>query len=265
MFIFQLTVFLLSEKFVIEEGVGMKAVYHLLIAVICLLLMLGSAVLTGAEEELPAGIVIVVAVSGSVTYQNELTQQVPAQVHAFMKLCQDDVVKLPVQSQITLTYLKGGRQETWQGQIVLKIGAKESAIQSSLASSPQPQVKDLPEEISRVIRETVLPFPKMKIERVAGANVRQLVIQPQPEPTTPPTLIESEQERLAIIKTAKDTYAKLKAQRGKDDLTPELYLLSVFADYEQYGEMKTMVEELLQTYPDNPMLQRWKSWVQQKS
>ncbi len=69
--------------------------------------------------------------------------------------------------------------------------------------------------------------------------------------------MELTEEELVEIEVAKETYAALKKQLGTDDVTPELYLLSVFAEYELHENIKKMVAELLQKYPENPVLKQW--------
>jgi UDP-galactopyranose mutase len=75
----------------------------------------------------------------------------------------------------------------------------------------------------------------------------------------------SKEER-AEIAMAKEDYQKLRKQTRPDDITPELNLLGILADYEQYGEMEKVIREALKIQPNNEVLKELDEWVKaQKS
>lgn len=205
------------------------------------------------SQEVPKDAAIIVAVSGTVTYHNQSKQLSPAPVQAFMKMYQHDVLTLPAESQIKLLYPKGGRKETWQGPVVLTLGEKESQIQGD---SAQPQVENLP-QIARSVRETNLPL----IERGGVVIVRASESQESDQSAPTPIPLQLTKEELAEIEEAKAVYGEMKKRGGAADVTPELYLLSVLAYYEQYQEMQGLVAELLKTHPKNEVLLQWEEWV----
>jgi len=171
-----------------------------------------------------------------------------------MKMYQHDVLTLPAESQIKLLYPKGGRKETWKGPVVFRLGEKESTVEGQDAS--QPQVENLP-KIARSVRETNLPL----IERGGVAIVRASESQKSDQAAPTPIPLELSDEELAEIEEAKAAYAEMKTQSEAADVTPELYLLSVLAYYDQYQEMQPLIAELLQSYPENDALRQWEEWV----
>ena len=74
----------------------------------------------------------------------------------------------------------------------------------------------------------------------------------------PPRLTAEQQ---AEVKTARDTYGKLRKQSPADDITPELYLYSVLQDYLLYDDMKPIVEEMAKRQPANAEVQELVAWV----
>jgi len=72
-------------------------------------------------------------------------------------------------------------------------------------------------------------------------------------------------EQIAEVKSAKDTYSKLRAQSQADDITPELYLYSVLQDYLLYDDMKPVVAEMAKRQPSNTEVQELVSWVNSRT
>ena len=60
---------------------------------------------------------------------------------------------------------------------------------------------------------------------------------------------------------AKETYQKLRRQTQADDIAPELNLLGVLADYEQYEEMERVIKDALKIQPNDEVLKELKEWV----
>jgi hypothetical protein len=70
----------------------------------------------------------------------------------------------------------------------------------------------------------------------------------------------SEDERIEIPK-AKETYERLRKQTRADDITPELNLLGVLADYDQFEEMEKVIQDALKIQPANEVLKELAEWV----
>ena len=72
--------------------------------------------------------------------------------------------------------------------------------------------------------------------------------------------VPSEEER-AEIATAKENYRNLRNQTKEDDLTPELYLLGILANYDQFEEMEKVIKGALKKQPNNEVLKKLEEWV----
>lgn len=209
--------------------------------------------------ELPVDVAIVTLVSGDVTYQ--ANQQKPVSVIAFMKLRQDDLVTLPEGAQLKLLYTKSGRQELWQGPVMLQLSETESLIQGERAAQSQPQVENLSKADKNKIVGVVLSFDGGRIQKTGGTTVRDSRTQPQ-ESVPAPTPLELTEDELREIEEAKARYAEMRKQAAANDFTPELYLLGIYDYYELYAEMQTLTAKLLRQQPDNPFLKAWAEWAQ---
>ena len=77
-----------------------------------------------------------------------------------------------------------------------------------------------------------------------------------------PVSLTSEEE--AEIQAARETSRKLRSQVAADDVTPELFLLGVLADYEQYEEMAEELKSARRRQPGNGELKGIEAWVTSK-
>jgi hypothetical protein len=80
-----------------------------------------------------------------------------------------------------------------------------------------------------------------------------------PEASQKP-IVPTKEER-AEIAMAKEAYQKLRKQAKPNDITPELTLLGVLADYEQYEEMEKIIKDAMKIQPDNQVLKELDEWV----
>jgi hypothetical protein len=69
------------------------------------------------------------------------------------------------------------------------------------------------------------------------------------------------EEEKAEIKMAKEAYQSLRKQTKAEDTPPELNLLGVLADYDQYGEMEKVIKDAMKIQPDNQVLKELDEWV----
>jgi hypothetical protein len=53
----------------------------------------------------------------------------------------------------------------------------------------------------------------------------------------------------------------LRKQTRADDITPELNLLGILADYDQFEEMEKVIQDALKIQPANEVLKELAEWV----
>ena len=256
---------------------------------LCLILIVlfgGAAAAQAASPDVG----LVTRLSGEVDYWDQDNKPVRAQ--AFMKVRQGDRFKLAKNDVLTLLYFAGGRQETWQGPVILTAGLTESSTQGC-KNPPSPEVKMMPASAIQKIGAAPFPLPRptggagaalVPAPGRAGATMTKRVGPPLsrgdaseiaekaptggsaiqamapvcrvPKELPPPEVIAAE------MKKAEAVYQELKSAAGAGDFTPELYFLGVLAEYRKFEEMNKILDSLLQQKPGDEALKAMKNWVQ---
>jgi hypothetical protein len=201
---------------------------------------------------------LVTSLTGEVSFWNATDQKEPAQAQAFMKVHLGDHFKLSSGSQVQLLYCVSGRQETWTGPAIFSAGEQKGQTVDNKTTA-QPEIKIVPSKVSKRIMEAPIPFPRCTI-RYSG------VIQtmtPKCTPVVPPATLSPE-ARLQIMR-AQEVYRDLQKTAESGDLTPELYLLSVYAEYGQYAKMERVIDAMREKQPGNDTLKNLGAWVRAHS
>ena len=213
---------------------------------------------TAVAQPLPYDVGLVTELSGNITYWNEDYQKTPARAQAFMKIRKGDRFNLPPGAQVQLVYFLGGRQETWKGPVAILVGDSESQPEGEDRPETWPKVKVLPAGTTQGVRRIPAILRRAGLSRPGAAQVRGNV-----EATAAPLELTAEEQ--AEITAARETYHNLRKQAGARDITPELYLLGILADYEQYAEMEEVIQEALKKQPGNETLKGLREWAQIQS
>jgi hypothetical protein len=224
------------------------------------LLLFGMVLMVQAS---PPEVGLVTKLSGEVTYWNDDDQKEPARVKAFMKIRQGDQIKLSANSVVQLLYCSNGRQETWEGPATFSVGSLESQALDERKPLPQPEVKMLPSRVTQRIVDAPIPLPR---SRICVAGSIPFLGLPKKEPPAAPAITPVLTEEAKIkIKAAKEHYKSLRKQINIDDVTAELYLLSVLANYEQYQDMEQVIDTMLEKRPGDNTLKELRAWARSQS
>lgn len=237
----------------------------------CWAILMCLGLLAPAAPAAAPDVGLVTGLSGEVTYWHPEEKQPPAQAQTFLKIRQGDHFKLPGGAQVQLTYFASGRQETWKGPVTLQVGDREGRAAGPGPPLSPPEVKILPAKVAKKMVGTPLMVGRSEaqtsgVSLVRGTQARSTgVIQtmapkPAPAPSPPPRPL-SDQDKQAVAEAEK-IYQDLKKQAEAGDPTPEIYLLSVYADYGQYSKMEQVVDTLLAQRPQDPNLKKLKAWAQ---
>ena len=226
-----------------------------LVGFICLvaIVILLTKVPIGAQI-LPPDVGLVIQLSGDATYWNEDYQKTPEKVQAFMQVRQGDHFKVTAGVMIQLVYFQNGRKETWKGTASFVAGDAQSRPEGEKGLQAQPEVMILPAGASQGMRRIPVLLRRAGLSRSGGMQIRGVgggslkAIAP----------IEEERTQIAM---AKETYQSLRKQTRADDITPELNLLGILADYEQFEEMEKIVKDALKIQPGNEVLKELEEWV----
>ena len=199
-------------------------------------------------------------ISGEVTYWNNEEQKKPVPAQAFMKIRQGDNFKLNEAGSLTLLYFASGRQEIWKGPATLVAGATESAAAGDQKSPAQPEVKLISTKATKQLAGTPLFLPRSSTGKSGGIQT----MGPKCEPAAgTPAPLSAEARR--NIKEAEKVFQELKKSAAVDDVTPELYFLSILNKYKQFPEMAKVVDNMLQKRPGDAALKNLEGWVRSQA
>jgi hypothetical protein len=197
---------------------------------------------------------LVTQLSGNTTYWNEGYQKTPEKAQVFMKVRKGDHFKVSGGSVVQVVYFQNGRKETWKGPAAFIVGQTQSQAEGEKGFQTQPQVTTLPAEASQGIRRIPVLLRQARLSRLGAMQVRGTGESPRK------TFVPSKEED-AEIAMAKENYQRLRKQTSPDDITPELNLLGVLADYEQFEEMEKIIKDALKVQPNNEVLKELEEWV----
>jgi len=230
--------------------------YLEIVALVICALLVGAA--PAAAQASSPDVALVTKITGEVSYGSEGGPLKPAQT--FMKIRQGDQFKVPKDGALQFVFFANGRQETWSGPSNLVIGDAAGQATGEKEPLPKPEVIVLP---AKATRRLVDAAP------LSGASLRYTgAIQTMAPQTTSP-LGKPVQPLTAAaqidLKEAKKTYHQMLKKASADDVTPELYYLSVLADYGQTAEMAEVVAAMAAKRPGDAAVKRMQDWVRAQS
>lgn len=218
-----------------------------------------AVLLTGAGAALAAtaDVGMITGLTGKVTYWNQAEEGQPAPVQAFMKVRLGDKFKLPGNAVLKVLYFDTGRQETWTGPVLVTAGAGAGEA----AGGGKPAVKMLPTKLTGKLKAAPLPLPRSNFQ-FAGV-IRTMNGQCQTQRREPVVCPSPEKARREIA-YAHRAYRKWRQKAEATDFTPEMYLLSVLAEYGRYREMDRLIIQMRGAKPGDPALKQLQVWVQKQ-
>ena len=236
----------------------MKFSYNKILSLVKLTGLGGLLVMAvGASTEgraLPPDVGIVTQLSGDVTYRNEDYQKTPEKAQVFMKILQGDHFNVAPKAILQLVYFRSGRKETWKGPAAFVVDEMQSQEEGKKGTPAQLEVKILSVEVSEVMPRIPALLRRAGLGRSGTTQVRGLGESFQKSND----LSDEEKREIAM---AKESYRNLRKQTRADDITPELYLLGILGDYDQFEEMVKVIKDALKRQPDNDGLKKLEEWV----
>jgi len=226
-----------------------------LVGLICLvaIVILLTKVPIGAQI-LPPDVGLVIQLSGNATYWNEGYQKTPEKAQAFMQVRRGDHFRVAAGAMVQLVYFQNGRKETWKGPAAFVAGDAQSRAEGEKGLQAQPEVMILTAGASQGMRRIPVLLRRAGLSRSGGMQIRGV----DGGPLKATAL--SEEERTEIART-KEAYQNLRKQTRADDITPELNLLGILADYDQFEEMEKVIQDALKIQPGNEVLKELAEWV----
>lgn len=193
--------------------------------------LLSLLLLTGLQAPLlaadNAGGALVTKVQGKVTINGN--SRTEPQLPPFYRLRQEDRLELAAGASLQLVMLQNGRQENWRGPLRLEMSSDASRCQPAPC---QAEIRQLPPAVLTALTRT--PNVLNDIRNRSGMVMVRGV------------------GRSEQIQEMNDAYRQLRTQADKDDITPELYLLTRLYQLRQYKEIPKVLEDMKARQPDNP-------------
>ncbi len=176
---------------------------------------------------------LVNSLQGDVSYQGKEGPSRKAQ--PYMRLRHGDKVTVAAGGAIRISYTTANRQESWTGpsSFVATSGGGE------LLKGSKPEIVQLPAAVpQKLARVSEL----MNTSRVGGLVVRSVKAQSA-----------SSKEEVAEAVAA---YESMRAKAAPNDVTPELFLYSVFQENGMIDDLKIVAKEMMSRQPDNPEIRQ---------
>lgn len=208
----------------------------------------------------PKDVGLVTGLWGEVIYSSQAQSQGPSRVETFMKVRVGDLFRLEPGASIQIVYFQGNRQEVWKGPACFRVGETQGEPEGD--SPARPEVSLLPTGAGQGIQRIPVLLRRAGLSRGGGMQVRGA-------PSTKggkeagaagPALTPQEQ---AEIQSAWEAYREMRQRAAAGDVTPELFMLGVLSDYEQYGEMEALLQEALSRHPGDVVLRDLARWVRE--
>ena len=155
---------------------------------------------------------------------SRLAEATAAPVETYAKLMDGERLALEKDSRLQLLYFDNGRQETWAGPGRLEVTAREGKA----SGLPVPDVRVLPVVLARQLAHTPAPDNRGGLPRTRAVPTQDAM-----------TRLE-------------DTYQDLRTRAGRDDLGPEMYLLSGLFEMRELDRVERVLGDLQQDGPKTP-------------
>jgi hypothetical protein len=240
----------------------MKTRMPTLVFLASLMCLLGGPVFVpqpGAEgaQPLPTDVGLITQLSGNATYWNEASPETPKPAQIYMKIRTGDHLSVTSGALLQVVYFQSGRKETWRGPATIIVGEAESRVKEEKGIQAQAEAMILPAEASQGLRHIPGLLDRARLSRSGVTSLRG------PEESAKKAVAPGRQAQMEIAR-AQETYRKWREQTSPDDITPELNLLGMLGEYQQYQEMEKVIQEALKRQPDNEVLKELGEWVVMK-
>jgi hypothetical protein len=184
-------------------------------------------------QEAAGDVGLVNALQGDVSYQGKEGQAHKAQ--PYMRLRHGDKVTMASGASIRISYTTVSRQESWLGPGVFVA----TSTGGELLKGNKPDVVQLPAVVPQKLARI---SEMMHISSMGGSVVRSAKAQ---------TSASTEE-----VAEAMAAYESMRAKAVPSDLTPELFLYSVFEEHGMVDDLKVVARNMLARQPENPDIQR---------
>lgn len=213
-------------------------------------------------SEASADIGLVTGIRGQISYRGGDETDKIRDAAVFMKIRKDDQFQLPENTEIQIVYFANGRKETWKGPVSIKAGESESRVIGQTDSKQNATVTSLPSAVAQEVSRITAIVDPSKLHRTGSSQLRGNDMDDDESKDEKPlknSQLGDGEKR--IIEAAKKNYQLLLENTSPNDITAELYLFSVLADYDQFVDMKDLIRVMRRKQPDNQGISQMEEWM----
>jgi hypothetical protein len=217
---------------------------------------LAGAAPAAAQASVP-DVALVTKIAGKVTYGGEGGALKSAQ--SFMKVRQGDRFQVPAGEVLQLVFFANGRQEIWSGPVDLVVGEAAGQATGAKEPLPKPEVVVLPAKATKRLVDAA-PLSGASL-RYTGAiqTMAPQVAAPLAKTGKPAQPLTAQAQK--DLREAQKTYRQMVKSAAADDVTPELYYLSVLAEYGQTAQMAEVAAAMAAKRPQDAAVKSVQDWV----
>ncbi len=175
-------------------------------------------------------------------------------IKPFMKIRTGDRLSLAGGASLQLVIFASGRKENWQGPMLITVRNNGTVAQGGGA----PMVQEIPGRVTNEMRQVADLLETSRLQRSGSIMVRGGYDSRQRERLEDMELTPDQKE---IIERARARYRELCQKAGTRDITAELYLFSVLADYDQFTEMEGLLAGMRKKQPANRQIDLLEEWL----
>lgn len=172
----------------------------------------------------------------------------------FMKLFKGDAVDLKAGAGLQIVYFDTGRKVDYKGPAKIVVGQEGGSPGSESSES---SVSVMPDVVAKEVKRIASIIDPSRLQYAGAAVVRGTSGEDE-EPLPPVELEPSEQREIDL---ARNMYDSLLEKADPHDITPELFLFSVMADFDQFEEMNSLIAKMEKKQPENPTIDQLSQWM----
>lgn len=233
--------------------------------ILTILLTLAGTCAFCAAAALP-DIGMITRINGEINYWNKTVDEKAKPAQGFMKVRPGDEFKLTSDSELQLIFFSNGRKEVWKGPASLKLSENGGQLTDGNNKNNKLEVTQLPGAVVNEVRRISPLIDPSKLHRSGSAAVRgvnKTAKIPIEKISLKSAVLDIEEKE--EINAVKQVYNTLLVSSSSDDITPELYLFSVLADYDQFDDIKELVIKMKKKQPENPGVEQLIQWLRDQS
>lgn len=205
---------------------------------------------------------MVTRLSGEAVYWGAADHGKSSSAQAFMKVRDGDFFKLQAGCTLQFIIFEQGQKETWQGPVSFQLTSFGGQIKSN-GDTPQkgPIVSKVPLAITKEVKRVAAMVDVSKLYKVGAFQVRG---NKSDVPEQPLESVVLSSEELKDLEQARNTYSTMTKHLDPHDITSELYLFSVMADFDQYPEMDKLIALMRKKQPENKNIDELEIWLKEQ-